>query len=254
MWRPHVRHSHLHDRHRKWSLWRCGCHPTRLWGWQWHPEGQCQSQGNQPLEGYWGGRRNTHPPQRCRHQSPQLWSLVKKSNCKSLQDVTFGTKQLIEILFLWEPVVSKSTSGAAEDLSYLSLSLNDMFFENMSWIIVVTVAFTFEGLSWFKQQSSLSELIIRTCVCCTVLCAIIHLGEIGTQRDGKWGKRRGRERKRTVKDETEVSRSDMKRADKHKGRGRAEEERDRGGQRRNRGEAFRELGTEGERKQEKLLH
>lgn len=54
----------------------------------------------------------------------------------------------------------KSAPGAADDLSGLSLSLNDMFFKNMSCIIVVSVGFTFEGLSWLKQQSSLCKLII----------------------------------------------------------------------------------------------
>lgn len=90
----------------------------------------------------------------------------------------------------------------------------------MSEIVGVTVIFTFEGLPWLKQQCSLGKLIIWPCVRCTVLCAIIHLWEIGTQRDGKWWcETRGGGRGRKEPSKMKRKWTDMKRADKHKGRG-----------------------------------
>lgn len=56
--------------------------------------------------------------------------------------------------------------------------------------------FTFEGFSWLEQQGSLCKLIIRTCVGCAVLGAIIHLGADREQRDGKRGEASEKSRQR----------------------------------------------------------
>ena len=86
----------------------------------------------------------------------------------------------------------------------MSLSLDDMFFENMSRIIPVTVDFTFEGLSGLEQQRSLGKLIIGTCVCRTVLCAIIHLGDGRNTERWEVGERRGEGGRESEKEPSEM--------------------------------------------------
>lgn len=115
-----------------------------------------------------------------------------------------------------------SASGAADDLCHLSLSLSDMFFENMSRIVAVTVVFTFEGLSRLKQERPLGKLIIWTCVRCTVLCAIIHLG--GDRSTERWEVGWDEGSRGSEKEPSKMKQkwTDMKRADKHKGRGRVQ--------------------------------
>lgn len=74
------------------------------------------------------------------------------------------------------------------------LSLNDVCF--CKHIMQRMLFFTFEGFSWLEQQGSLCKLIIRTCVGCAVLGAIIHLGADREQRDGKRGEASEKSRQR----------------------------------------------------------
>lgn len=138
-------------------------------------------------------------------------------------------KQTLKFYFCssqWKtlPTVQQMTSAI-----WASVSMT-CFLKICHEFLLLLLFFTFEGLSGLKQQRSLGKLIIWTCVCCTVLCAIIHLGETGTEKQGEtWG----REGEQNEPSKMKQKRADMKRADKHKGRTecREKEERERQRQR-----------------------
>lgn len=112
---------------------------------------------------------------------------LKISNCNIRPNNHNKSKQYsLSRILLYETLSKKNiVAFPVDDVICLSLSLSDVFLETVPHIIAVSLFCTFEGLSRLEQQRSLCKLIIRTCVCCAVLCAIIHLGESGAHREGR---------------------------------------------------------------------
>lgn len=90
----------------------------------------------------------------------------------------------------------QSADSDADDLYLRAAVLVTRFFCVFFYAQRYALVITFEGLSRLKQKCSFGKLIIGTCVCCAVLCAVIHLGVIENREAGSPAARRGEGKER----------------------------------------------------------